>query len=1441
MQRYRRAWYALFFVLLLGFAASSVLGQGSGGLDIVLLVDSSRSTAITDPDALRVTAAQFLLDYVQAVGDTQGTTHRFAAANFNTKVQDEITWTYLQGDAGRDRLVARSEGGTDFEPALNYALTLRRESDHKNPMVVVLFTDGKPDPASDLSTYFRDLAPTVTKLQDAGAHIFVVALGDDSTAAQWRELIGDSNYRFVDDSAELAGVYHDFLAGLLGLGTESVRALPDGASTMITVEPYLEQLVLSVIKSTPAAQVTVTAPSGVLVPPVRGGDDAWYSVYTFPSPDPGHWKVSITGGTAQMWVDRQYSSLVLDAPETPQPLGTPIEITGRLLRHGIVVDDPDLQLSVTAVGPDEASVDLVRRSNGRYRGELELSTEGIYTLTLSGEWSGQPVGARQPAVVTTSLFVIPALGLPGIEGELIPGSSITVTVSVSHADRIGPDGDLFVRLLRADGSTVETSALHDDGGEPDMVAGDGIFAASLTLPTLEGLYYIECALRGTSRNNIPLDEAAPQQVVEVRSHSPLSYSWLLELLLGLFLLGLIVLPLRRKIENRDKNDQNKEKAGMGGGEGNKKDPEQPTVGEKPQQPEKMYDPVPRMPKIEELKELMNKGDYDGVIESTIKITENLEQERGLGASQVGDDSYRKAMRFAYEVAKKGGPSYRKEVLDVLSSMEPWTPTLKEEKYQYIARTFLLSMDKDDIIKELYELLAEVGWHLLRELCNEVVLKDVLDKSTDEHHSQLVEFAEALLDAVDNPQPFVLHQVSLKARRIGRSGDAIAVLYEQFARLAKHQSPLQISNDITDVRKALQVPELESLSSFARVFDQVVSPLNNNEDSRGYWKRVFEHLKSFLKETKDNGRININRQLPEGEILWRWINQWMAYSQVRIKCDEQENKNPPEIVFSIAPELSLEVIDEESLENDGWRIHVPIHLCNVGQLPAWRVRVSVTVQEQEGGCNSEKGTDEAIKNNNPYLPVLDGGEVGHLIYELKCSGDSALELQVSVSYNELVITNCNWRYKWHEKQHNSNPQRLRVPSPDSQNSRPLKSPYTLEPIKERGYWEDIAGNSHASKIVREIMKLHGGNKGHFVRIIGLRKTGKTTILQQVKAKLNEQFASKFIWLELNDKFTEFLRDLPPGEALSEEALRCAILDVIRQNYAECMHHATYEELKNQDNLELCKDDNKLKKKIFDIVQEDCKRESLWLVIDGGDISISQEQLLQAMPVLQTLMEKREAIVLLVHDVSDKSLIKGLNKKDKVEKTRLLNREKSLALLERGGFNVTDLGKETFWQLTGGYPLLVHLLGKHLYEQWKKEKSKFPKVVSNGAIKKAVKEIMTDEDKREHLEWIEDGFTREEKMVLWVLAHDFTDEKGGYLTERVLGENAVRERLMERLQQRFPDLWNRLDDKRLENILEHFEKNSLLEYDEACKCPRWRVGWLYLLMKEKKISELSQWQA
>lgn len=1439
-------------LLLVGSAIPRWTGAQSDGsrLDLVLLIDSTGSTADTDRDNLRLAAAKFLLDYVQSVGEVQGVTHRFAAANFNTATLDEIPWTSLQGNVGRNQLVARSIGNTDFGPALKYALQLRQQPGGAEKMAVVLFTDGAPCPSgppcpqgTTLDAYFQGLESTVAELQESGAQVFVVALGDNTTATQWSNLVGADHYRFVDANTDLAGVYHDFLAELLGLGAEAARPLADGGVTEITVEPYLEQLVISVVKSNPRAQVTITNPFDGVVMPTRGGADELHAVYAVPSPTAGTWRVRVSGSTAQVWVDRQYATLILDAPTAPQALGTPVEVTGQLLRRGVaIVDDSDLQLSVVTTGPADAmaAFDLTRKPNGRYHGALtDLTAEGVYTLTLSGVWSGQTVGARQTEVVTVSLFAMPVLGLLEIQGEVLVGRPITVTVGIADAERIGPATEVFARLLRADGSTVETPALRDNGQGPDAVAGDGVFAAELILPATEGRYRVEAVLQGISRDGVALDMVTPQQILEVRSSLPTPtvtptivtpprpagfdvpdlgrrYPWLMIGLVGGAVLASGYLRYR-VLDERARADAERARADAAGNTFIREAEEWYRKGE----------------------EHSGRGEYEEAREAFAQYFEILRQGfKKLNLDIMPNLSQAAAGLFG---ALKHLPDDKRDETLLAQAQLQLTTDLDRVRFTAMANALPDLWQPEQAIGKLYILLKGGGQ-----------CKPLLDAIAAAGHPPLAAIAQTLQQAIDISAPEVLHRVVADARQLpANSGTGLGAIYEWLESLAQYAEPPRLPADrVKPILDALQQAGPQECFKLVEVAAQQLTAAPKrkpNEKEADYWQRVHEYLQNGLAAIKSQA----NGQLPEAQILSKFADRWLVYTHKQL----QRFMSPPEIHVDLMPALS-QVEREEHLKEGYWQVAVPVNLFNAGERPALSVEVRVSVNY---------GRLVSMPNSVQYLSALAAGRAEHLTFRVEAADGADCRLQIDVTYidEEPEVA----RYEFKRTQKSCNPQYLEIAPPASfVLPAPRSNPYTTGPLLNDADWERMAkGGAHETvrQIAAKLEVLQ--TAGCFVHIVGLRRTGKTTILKRVLRAAQDlkqpSGAPKFLCIYLDlEKWLERIEPYRSPETMVwDSALWYGVLEEIYQVCEHDLPGALRDRIRHvlQSNA---KSLSVLPIKDFRGFLREVQRatnRTLFLALDEGEALAdlqpalnyqgtgrdlpSSNPITRIMSELQALVEDERVVVLMARGYNEAVWEQnGAHDPRKhtsgcfdIWHTQLLSRDETLELLKMGGFQVTALGQETFWQLTGGYPLLIQVLGDHLYK--KRALGELSGTVSNDVIKRAIFDLMTTSAGAEALDFMRYGFKREEEMVLKILAVWFTDLTG-YLDIPRGADNYGREvfsLLGQQLCNRWPTTWPSIPDpSRLKQILARMVDKSLLQPPDTGKFIRlrWRVGWVCLFMRE-----------
>ena len=428
-------------------------GDRPVSLDVILLIDNSRSMshedAVTgappsDPEGLRIWAAKFLVDYLRANAETLGANYRVGMVSFGGVVSDTVSLRLLHDDTVREGIHAEVIQFTDFHGPLQFALGEFRAKSigTGNKMAVILLTDGRPHLADapvteqELRAYFEDLAPLVGELQAREANLFVLGIGDaQEDRDNWTRLIPEEHYTPITSTTELADVYHRIVADFVGVAVSEGETIPAGQEVPIEVEPYLERIVFSFVKTDPASRIILTSPTGaVLTPTIGGTADVHHSIYRITNPDAGEWKTSWEGeGEVRYWVAKQCPLIQMEAIESPSLVGQPITITASLMRNNVTVVDPGLHLEaeITLPGGDVVTQVLSHVGGGRYTGGYEdVRGEGTYTVTARAFLDGQPLSVRLlPA--TVRVFPLPAVAMPTPSPTTSPSATPGVVAQVT--------------------------------------------------------------------------------------------------------------------------------------------------------------------------------------------------------------------------------------------------------------------------------------------------------------------------------------------------------------------------------------------------------------------------------------------------------------------------------------------------------------------------------------------------------------------------------------------------------------------------------------------------------------------------------------------------------------------------------------------------------------------------------------------------------------------------------------------------------------------------------------------------------------------------------------------------------------------------------------------------------------------------------------------------
>ena len=531
----KQATKTLFGLIILYDLTRAVAFAQSGAtdvkpLDVMLLIDSSPSMAGTDPDSLRISAAHYLIDYLEATSQVLGVNFRAGVANFGGKVRETMPLRLVQGGVVHSALKVEQISFTDFRPPLDFALReLRpRSFGTDNQMLVIIFTDGNPELSEqkvspqDKSRYFSGqpiagdsssfkMNLLARELQESGVALFVVAVGDASNDAQyWRQLIPFQHYRSIKTTTNLADVYHQFLTELVGFAGGKEAMLTAAREHKEILLPYLDQVIFSFIKDKANSRITVTDPGGNIIHPTMGGKpNELHEIYSIPVPRWDHpWQIRVEGSNTRMWVDQRMPALAHTLPGQSIVAGQPVLLRARLLRQKMPVIDSTLKIKATLTTPTSkkgSSLYLERHTDGEYRQVLsDLQEYGVYSLTFTASLNDTLLKMRSQ-VASFSSYPVPVIDYLIAAKDSTNKKLITFVAYLNYVDRLNPDTPVIVRILDLNGKEINRINLRNDGIAPDIKAGDEMFAESWNTPDTSTAYSYHAIVAGQSLDGMPYD------------------------------------------------------------------------------------------------------------------------------------------------------------------------------------------------------------------------------------------------------------------------------------------------------------------------------------------------------------------------------------------------------------------------------------------------------------------------------------------------------------------------------------------------------------------------------------------------------------------------------------------------------------------------------------------------------------------------------------------------------------------------------------------------------------------------------------------------------------------------------------------------------------------------------------------------------------------------
>lgn len=427
----------------------------------ILALDMSGSMGSNDPNGLRCSAAYAYIDlsgpgdFIGVVGlDNNGPTggaHNFPLAQIWSEPIEMATVAARK--QLRDTIASKShnckpDAATPTYDALHQSLTMLTTATAKThlPGSVILLTDGVPAPQQNeqINAIQQDLLP---QFKQQNIPIDTVALGADGTLRSFlSDLANATSGAYYDDGhgivsgvspLNIAPFFVDIFARRNGRTvTHDIppTALSGGTvSRNFAIGNFVSHLDVVAIKDSPNSRVTLTAPSGQVLPPAVAGtfisSDQHYVIFSVDHPQNGAWQLNVTGSGHFLMDSLKLSTLGLSilAPTaaSPQPLGQPLAISASLNDNGTPITGSRYSLNGTVSysgGDGSYAQEFVlddHASPGTYTAQITIPTSapaGTYDITIHAREVSDTIASANLSVrielFPAPLLVAPSTGKP---------------------------------------------------------------------------------------------------------------------------------------------------------------------------------------------------------------------------------------------------------------------------------------------------------------------------------------------------------------------------------------------------------------------------------------------------------------------------------------------------------------------------------------------------------------------------------------------------------------------------------------------------------------------------------------------------------------------------------------------------------------------------------------------------------------------------------------------------------------------------------------------------------------------------------------------------------------------------------------------------------------------------------------------------------------------
>ena len=385
------AFFSLVSVLTAVFS-TTVLAT-DGGVDAVLLMDSSGSMAKNDPKKLRVPAAKMFMSLL-------GEEDRIGLISFSDNGYPVLHLTQPAADT-RERILSSADKVsskgvyTNLHAAFSKGMEmLDKEGRPDQEKMLVLMSDGKMDVGDsdeDRKLTQKLQAELVQRARDKGIKVYTIAFTEASDIALLKQAAQETQamFKLAHSDKDL----HDVFSAIFESAKEPDMLPIEGGE--FVVDGSIEEVTIVASKEREDVQIYLQSPGGNRLGAENADDKLkWFlsphfDMITLTNPEPGTWKLLFTGGSNRAYI---VTNMALNHnPQQPNlmagkdmVLESWLEQDGELLDREAVLTNTRFLMEIEDPRGETARFDLFDR--GEY-GDKKPA-DGVYSNTLSYENAG---------------------------------------------------------------------------------------------------------------------------------------------------------------------------------------------------------------------------------------------------------------------------------------------------------------------------------------------------------------------------------------------------------------------------------------------------------------------------------------------------------------------------------------------------------------------------------------------------------------------------------------------------------------------------------------------------------------------------------------------------------------------------------------------------------------------------------------------------------------------------------------------------------------------------------------------------------------------------------------------------------------------------------------------------------------------------------------------